>query len=55
MQTAVDLIGAVPLFERLDASLLERIDAITEQVTAEPDQTLSEQGAMPECLHVLLD
>jgi CRP/FNR family transcriptional activator FtrB len=55
MQTAVDLIGAVPLFERLDASLRERIDAITEQVTAEPDQTLSEQGAMPECLHVLLD
>src|ERR1700722_4281903 len=55
MQTAVDLIGAVPLFERLDASLLERIDAITEQVTAEPDQNLSEQGAMPECLHVLLD
>ena len=49
------LIGAVPLFERLDASLLERIDAITEQMTAEPDQVLSEQGAMPECLHVLLD
>jgi CRP/FNR family transcriptional regulator, transcriptional activator FtrB len=55
MQTAVDVIGAVPLFERLDASLLERIDAITEQMTAEPDHVLSEQGAMPECLHVLLD
>ena len=45
----------MPLFERLDASLLERIDAITEAVTAEPDQVLSQQGAMPECLHVLLD
>ena len=55
MQTAVDLIGAVPLFERLSASLLERIDAITEQVTAGPDHVLSQQGAMPECLHVLLD
>lgn len=55
MQTAVDLIGAVPLFERLGASLIERIDAITEEVTAGPDQVLSQQGAMPECLHVLLD
>jgi CRP/FNR family transcriptional regulator, transcriptional activator FtrB len=55
MQTAVGLIGAVPLFERLGASLLERIDAITEEVTAAPDQVLSQQGAMPECLHVLMD
>ena len=55
METAVDLIGTVPLFERLDASLHERIEAITDLVTAGPDEVLSHQGAMPECLHVLLE
>jgi CRP/FNR family transcriptional activator FtrB len=55
METAVDLIGTVPLFEPLDASLHERIEAITDLVTAGPDEVLSHQGAMPECLHVLLE
>ena len=55
MGTAVDLIGTVPLFERLDASLRERIEAIADVVSAEADQVLSQQGAMPESLHVLLD
>jgi CRP/FNR family transcriptional activator FtrB len=43
------------LFEPLDASLHERIEAITDLVTAGPDEVLSHQGAMPECLHVLLE
>ena len=55
MEPAVDLIGTVPLFERLDAPLRERIEAITEVVTAEADQVLSHQGAMPEFLHILLE
>src|SRR5215472_16299911 len=55
MQTTVDLIGAIPLFERLDADLRTRLQAIATLVTAEPDQVLSHQGAMPAALHVLLD
>jgi CRP/FNR family transcriptional activator FtrB len=53
--TAVDLIGTVPLFERLEASLRERIETITEVVSAAADQVLSHQGAMPEFLFVLLE
>lgn len=55
MATAVDLIGTVPLFERLDASLRGRIEAITKVVSAEAEQVLSHQGAMPEFLYVLLE
>jgi CRP/FNR family transcriptional regulator, transcriptional activator FtrB len=55
METAVDLIGAMPLFEPLDASLRAQIEAITETVWVDPDQVLSHQGAMPEHLHVLLE
>ncbi|HEY2618838.1 MAG TPA: cyclic nucleotide-binding domain-containing protein [Acetobacteraceae bacterium] len=55
MVTAVDLIGTVPLFERLDASLRERIEAITEEIPAEADQVLSHQGAMPQFLYILLE
>ena len=55
MQTAVDLIGTIPLFERLDAELRTRLEAIATVITTEPDQVLSQQGAMPEALHVLLD
>jgi CRP/FNR family transcriptional activator FtrB len=55
MQTTVDLIGAVPLFERLDTDLRARLDAITTVITVLPDAVLSQQGAMPEALHVLLD
>ena len=54
MVVAVDLIGAVPLFERLDASIRGQIEAISELVTAEEGDVLSHQGAMPECLHILL-
>ena len=55
MQTTVDLIGTVPLFERLDTDLRARLDAITTVVSVAPDAVLSQQGAMPEALHVLLD
>jgi CRP/FNR family transcriptional activator FtrB len=55
MQTTVDLIGAVPLFERLDTDLRARLDAITTVITVLPDAVLSQQGAMPEALLVLLD
>jgi CRP/FNR family transcriptional regulator, transcriptional activator FtrB len=55
METAADLIGTVPLFEGLDTRLHTQLEAITEVVAAAPDQVLSHQGAMPACLHVLLD
>jgi len=55
METAVDLIGSVPLFEGLDLSLHARLEAITDTVTAEADQVLSHQGAMPSHLHILLE
>src|SRR3954463_13100009 len=55
MDAAVDLVGAVPLFERLDAPLRERIDAISEPVTVDADTVLSRQGAIPEFLHILLE
>ena len=55
MQTTVDLIGAVPLFERLDTELRARLDAFTTVTTVAPDAVLSRQGDMPQTLHVLLD
>ena len=55
MAAAADLTMAVPLFEGLDASLRGWISAITEVVAAEPGQVLSQQGVLPECLHVLLE
>jgi CRP/FNR family transcriptional activator FtrB len=55
MGTTVELLGAVPLFERLDTGLRVRLDAITTVFTVPPDAVLSQQGAMPEALHVLLD
>jgi CRP/FNR family transcriptional activator FtrB len=55
MGVTVDLVGAVPLFERLAPSLRDQIEAISEVVTAEADEVLSHQGAMPELFHVLLE
>ena len=55
MDTAVDLVGTVPLFDRLDFSLRRRIDDITQGVTFEADELLVQQGAMPEFLYILLD
>ena len=55
MEPAADLIGTVPLFERLDASLRTRIEAITELMAAEPGQVLLHQGALPEFLYILLE
>src|SRR5277367_2965754 len=55
MQATADVIGAVPLFERLDGPLRARLEAITTVIKAEPDEVLSQQGAMPDVLHVLLD
>ncbi len=55
MGVTVDLIGTVPLFERLDLPLRARIEAISELVSFEQDDVLSLQGAMPDFLHVLLE
>lgn len=55
METTVDLIGTVPLFEAAERSLRARIEVFTTVVTAEPGAVLSHQGAMPEALHVLLE
>jgi CRP/FNR family transcriptional regulator, transcriptional activator FtrB len=54
VETAVDLIGTVPLFDRLDAPLRARIEAITDVATADAGQVLSQQGTMAEYLYVLL-
>lgn len=55
MGTTVDLIGTVPLFERLAPPLRERLDDISEVITAAPGEVLSQQGAMPDVLYVLLE
>lgn len=55
METAADLIDTVPLFERLSSGTQQRIEAITREISAEPGQVLSHQGAMPEVLHILLE
>src|SRR5882757_750499 len=55
MYTTVDLLGTVPLFERLDTDLRAHLYAITTVITVVPDAVLSQQGAMPEALHILLD
>jgi CRP/FNR family transcriptional regulator, transcriptional activator FtrB len=55
MGLTVGLVGALPLFERLDGSLHEQIDAISELVTGDADAVLSGQGAMPAFLHILLE
>lgn len=55
MVTSLDLIGTVPLFEPLDAGLRARVEAISEVVSAEALTVLARQGAMPECLYVLLE
>jgi len=54
MGVTFDLVGTVPLFERLDAPLRAQIEAISEVVTADADEVISVQGAMPELFHVLL-
>ena len=55
MQTTVDLIGAVPLFERLDTELRARLDAFTTVITVAPDGVLSRQGDMPQTMQEQLD
>src|SRR5579863_4994864 len=55
METVIDLVGTVPLFERLEPSLREQIEAVTEVLAVGPNHVLSHQGAMPEFLHVLLE
>ena len=55
MEAALDLLGTVPLFERLDGHVLKRLDAITELTSAEEDDELTRQGEMPRYLHVLLE
>jgi len=55
METVVDLIGSVPLFEQLDGPLRARLEAITDVAWTEPDQMLAQQGTMPEFLYILLE
>ncbi len=55
METTVDLVGTVPLFERLDASLRERIGAIADVESVAAGEVIAHQGAMPEFLYVLLE
>jgi CRP/FNR family transcriptional activator FtrB len=55
MQITADLIGMLPLFERLDSSLRLRIEAISETIAVGANHLLSHQGAMPKYLHVLLE
>jgi CRP/FNR family transcriptional activator FtrB len=55
MQTSLDLIGTVPLFEGFDAAQCARIEAISEVESAEASTVLAQQGAMPEYLYVLLE
>jgi CRP/FNR family transcriptional activator FtrB len=49
-----DLVGAVPLFERLSAPLHRQVSDISRVVTAEPAEVLARQGDTPEFLYVLL-
>ncbi len=55
MQTTVELIAGVPLFERLAPVLQARIEALSTLLQVESGEVLSQQGAMPQFLHVLLD
>jgi len=55
MQTAVDLIGAVPLFEELELPLRQRVQAISEEMAVPVNHVLSRQGSLPEYLYVLLE
>jgi CRP/FNR family transcriptional activator FtrB len=55
MDLAVDLIGSVPLFERLSLPLRRQIEAISAPMTAAEGDILSHQGSMPEFLHILLE
>ncbi len=54
MDTAVDLISTVPLFEGLDAPLRARIEAIADVISAEAGTVLACQGGMADALYVLL-
>jgi CRP/FNR family transcriptional regulator, transcriptional activator FtrB len=55
MAGADDLVGTIPLFERLEPPLRKRIEAISEPVTVEQGEVLAHQGAMPGFLHILLE
>ena len=55
MGSWVDLVATIPLFERLDHPLQNRIEAISEVVTAEQGEVLARQGAMPGFLHIVLE
>jgi CRP/FNR family transcriptional regulator, transcriptional activator FtrB len=55
MEAGVDLVRTIPLFGRLDHPLRKRIEAISELVTAEQGEVLSQQGTMPRFLHILLE
>jgi CRP/FNR family transcriptional regulator, transcriptional activator FtrB len=54
MGTTVDTIGTIPLFGRLEAPVRKQIEAFSEIVVIEADEVLSQQGDMPQFLHVLL-
>jgi hypothetical protein len=47
MDLAVNLIGTVPLFERLAGLLREQINTISQLVMADAGTVLPRQGAIP--------
>ncbi len=55
MKPGLATLRVVPMFERLDAELLGRINAITDLVKVAPGVELCRQGAFPDRLHILLD
>jgi CRP/FNR family transcriptional activator FtrB len=55
MKPGLATLRVVPMFERLDADLLGRINDITGLVEVAPGTELCRQGALPERLHILLD
>lgn len=55
MQPAFDVLGTIPLFERLQPSLRQRIEAISETIEVGAEHVLSQQGGLATHLHVLLE
>jgi CRP/FNR family transcriptional activator FtrB len=55
MKPGLATLRAVPMFERLDADLLGRLNDLTELVQVAADTELCRQGEIPERLHILLD
>ena len=55
MRPGLSTLRAVPMFERLDAGLLNQLDAISEFVRVDPQAVLCVQGEAPAVLHILME